>query len=103
MPYVVTENCTGCRFTDCVEVCPVDCFWGDENMLYIDPDVCIDCGACEPVCPVEAIYPEEDLPADQEKWIEVNAERSQSGETENVVETQDPLPGAEDRKATLGF
>ena len=103
MPYVVTDNCTGCRFTDCVEVCPVDCFWGDDKMLYIDPDVCIDCGACEPVCPVEAIYPEEDLPADQEKWLDINAERCESGELENIVETQDPLPGAEERKAKLGF
>ena len=103
MPYVVTDNCTGCRFTDCVEVCPVDCFWGDDQMLYIDPDVCIDCGACEPVCPVEAIYPEEDLPAEKEKYAAINAERSQADDTVNITETQAPLPGADARKATLGF
>ena len=55
MPFVVTDNCVGCRFTYCVSVCPVDCFHGDEQMLYIDPGVCIDCGACEPQCPVHAI------------------------------------------------
>ena len=54
MPYVVTDNCQRCRFTDCVEVCPVDCFYADKEMLYIHPDECIDCGACEPACPVEA-------------------------------------------------
>lgn len=103
MPYVVTENCQRCRFTECVEVCPVDCFWGDDVMLYIDPDVCIDCGACEPVCPVQAIYPEEELPADQEKWTAINADKCESGELDNVTEMGDPYPGAEERKAELGF
>ena len=56
MTFVVTSNCHGCRYTDCVLVCPVDCFHGDQDMLYIDPDVCIDCGACEPECPNTAIY-----------------------------------------------
>lgn len=103
MAYVVIENCRKCRFTECVEVCPVDCFWGDDEMLYIDPDVCIDCGACEPVCPVQAIYPLEELPADQEEWIDINAEKCESGELENVIEMQEPYPGAEERKAELGF
>ncbi|MFQ3307576.1 MAG: ferredoxin [Candidatus Midichloriaceae bacterium] len=58
MTYVVTENCIKCKFTDCVEVCPVDCFYEGENMLVIDPEECIDCGVCEPECPVDAIKPE---------------------------------------------
>ena len=103
MPYVVTENCKGCRFTECVEVCPVDCFWGDEEMLYIDPEVCIDCGACEPVCPVQAIYAEEEVPAEQEAWIQINADKVASEELENITEMGDPLPGAEERKTKLGF
>jgi ferredoxin len=103
MPYVVTDNCRKCRFTDCVEVCPVDCFWADDEMLYIDPDTCIDCGACEPVCPVQAIYPLEELPADKASWAQVNADKIVAGGLENITETQDPLPGAEERKKALGF
>ncbi len=99
----MTENCDKCRFTECVAVCPVDCFYGDASMLYIDPDECIDCGACVPECPVEAIYDQEDIPADLEKWIQINADKCASGELEHVTEPQDPLPGAEERKATLGF
>src|SRR2546423_13866393 len=67
MTFVVTENCIKCKYTDCVEVCPVDCFHEGPNFLVIDPDVCIDCGACEPECPTTAIFAEEDLP---EKWSE---------------------------------
>jgi len=103
MPYVVTENCRACRFTECVEVCPVDCFWGDAEMLYIDPEVCIDCGACEPVCPVQAIFAEEEVPPEQEAWIQVNADKVASEELENIIEISDPLPGAEERKTELGF
>ncbi|MEM6926492.1 MAG: ferredoxin family protein [Myxococcota bacterium] len=102
MPYVVTENCKDCRYTDCVEVCPVDCFYGDETMLYIHPDECIDCGACEPACPVQAIYAEEDLPAEMTSWVQVNADKSESG-IENVTESSDPLPTAEEKKARLGL
>ena len=72
MPYVVTENCQDCRFTDCVELCPVDCFYGDERMLYIHPDECIDCGACEPVCPVKAIFVDDELPAEWKQYTEIN-------------------------------
>jgi ferredoxin len=60
MPYIVTEACIKCKYTDCVEVCPVDCFYEGENMLVIHPDECIDCGVCEPECPVEAIVPDSD-------------------------------------------
>ncbi|MBL4819328.1 MAG: ferredoxin family protein [Deltaproteobacteria bacterium] len=101
MTFVVTDNCQKCRFTDCVSVCPVDCFYGDAGQLYINPDECIDCGACEPECPVEAIKEESDLPAEQEQWIQINAEKSQH--CENIVQKQDPLPTAEARKAELGF
>lgn len=74
MAFVVTENCIKCKHTDCVEVCPVDCFHEGPNMLVIDPGECIDCTLCEPECPVEAIYAEEDVPVDQQEFIELNAE-----------------------------
>ncbi len=70
MTYVVTEACIKCKYQDCVEVCPVDCFYEGENMLVINPDECIDCGVCEPECPVDAIVP--DTEPDMEKWVEVN-------------------------------
>ena len=101
MTTVVTENCKGCRYTDCVTVCPVECFHGDEEMLYIDNDVCIDCGACLDECPVEAIYEEDDLPDNLKCWVEINAERAPNLPV--ISDQQDPLPGAEDRKAELGF
>jgi ferredoxin len=74
MPFVVTENCIKCKHTDCVEVCPVDCFHEGPNFLVIDPDECIDCTLCEPECPVNAIFPEEDVPAGQEGFVALNAE-----------------------------
>jgi ferredoxin len=101
MTFVVTDNCRKCRFTDCVAVCPVDCFHADEDMLYIDPEECIDCGACVPECPVEAIFDETQLPEGQEQWIATNAEKSKSLPVIN--QTQDPLPTAEARKQELGF
>ena len=72
MTYVVNENCIKCKFMDCVEVCPVDCFYEGENMLVIHPDECIDCGVCEPECPVEAIVPDSDESA--AAWLELNTE-----------------------------
>ena len=101
MPHVVTDNCRLCRFTDCVAHCPVECFHADGEHTYIDPDVCIDCGACIPVCPVQAIYEVIDMPDDQQHWIEVNAERSRSLPV--IRAKQDPLPTAEARRAELGF
>ena len=74
MTHVVTESCIKCKYTDCVDVCPVDCFREGPNFLVIDPDECIDCAVCIPECPVEAIYAEEDVPPDQEKWIQINVE-----------------------------
>lgn len=101
MTFVVTDNCKGCRFTDCVAVCPVECFHGDDEMLYIDPEECIDCGACVPECPVEAIYDEAQLPDDKSEWLQINADRAK--DLPVVSEKGDPLPGAEERKEELGF
>ena len=75
MTYVVNENCIKCKLMDCVEVCPVDCFYEGENMLIIHPEECIDCGVCEPECPVEAILPDSDEIS--EPWIELNREYSE--------------------------
>ena len=72
MTYIVNESCIKCKYMDCVEVCPVDCFYEGENMLVIHPDECIDCGVCEPECPVEAIKP--DTEPGLEKWLALNAE-----------------------------
>lgn len=74
MAYVVTENCIKCKYTDCVEVCPVDCFHEGPNILVIDPDECIDCTLCVPECPVNAIYAEDDLPENQKQFVQINAE-----------------------------
>ena len=76
MTFVVGENCIKCKYTDCVEVCPVDCFHEGPNFLVIDPEECIDCTLCEPECPAEAIFADDDLPADQEKFLELNEELS---------------------------
>ena len=72
--FVVTESCIKCKYMDCVEVCPVDCFHEGPNFLVIDPDECIDCTLCEPECPVEAIYSEEEIPDGQESFLKLNAE-----------------------------
>ena len=74
MTHVVTENCIKCKYTDCVDVCPVDCFREGPNFLVIDPDECIDCAVCIPECPANAIYAEEDVPQDQLNFIALNAE-----------------------------
>ncbi|GHD81765.1 ferredoxin FdxA [Vogesella fluminis] len=74
MTHVVTEACIKCKYTDCVDVCPVDCFHAGPNFLVIDPDECIDCTLCVPECPAEAIFSEEDLAADQQDFIAINAE-----------------------------
>ena len=86
MAYVVTEDCIKCKFTDCVEVCPVDCFYEGENMLVINPDECIDCGVCEPECPVDAII--SDTEDENGKWTEINQKYSE--EWPNINEKKDP-------------
>lgn len=88
MTYVVGENCIKCKYTDCVEVCPVDCFHEGPNFLVIDPDECIDCGLCEPECPAEAIFSEEDLPADYTPFISLNEELAR--EWPVITQRKDP-------------
>lgn len=92
MTYVVTDNCIRCKYTDCVEVCPVDCFYEGENMLVIHPDECIDCGVCEPECPAEAIKP--DTEAGLDKWLALNAEYA--AVWPNLTSRRDPMPDAKD-------
>lgn len=93
MTFVVTEQCIRCKYTDCVEVCPVDCFHEGPNFLVIDPDVCIDCALCVPECPVEAIFDEGDLPDDMQEYVEINARLSQ--EWPEISEKTDPMPEAD--------
>src|SRR5881227_3383873 len=78
MPYVITEACKNTKDRACVDVCPVDCIYEGPDQLYIHPDECIDCGACEPECPVTAIFPEEDVPANMKAYIQLNREVFQS-------------------------
>ena len=94
MPFVVTEKCIKCRYSDCVEVCPVDCFYEGENMLVINPDECIDCGVCEPECPIEAIKSDEELDIGQEKWADFNEKFSNIWP--NITKTKAPLPEADE-------
>lgn len=92
MTYVVTENCIKCKYTDCVEVCPVDCFYEGENFLVIHPDECIDCGVCEPECPADAIRP--DTEPGLEKWLKLNADLAKVWP--NITGKRDPLPEAKE-------
>ena len=94
MTFVVTESCIKCKYTDCVEVCPVDCFHEGPNFLVIDPDECIDCTLCEPECPVEAIMSEDDLPEGQEHFLELNAELSK--DLPVIIEQKDAPDDAAD-------
>ena len=94
MTYVVTDNCINCKYTDCVEVCPVDCFHEGPNFLVIDPDECIDCTLCEPECPAEAIFAEDDLPDEHQHFLELNAELSRDWPV--ITEMKEPPPDAAD-------
>ena len=92
MTFVVGENCIKCKHTDCVEVCPVDCFYEGPNMLVINPDECIDCALCEPECPVDAIYADDELPEDQSEFLELNEELAEKWEV--ITEMKEALPDA---------
>jgi ferredoxin len=96
MTHVVTESCIKCKHTDCVDVCPVDCFKEGPNFLVIDPDECIDCAVCIPECPVNAIYAEEDVPAGQEAFTALNAELAKVWPV--ITDKKDALPDAEEWK-----
>ena len=93
MTYVVTENCIKCKYTDCVDVCPVDCFHEGPNFLVIDPEECIDCTLCVAECPAEAIFAEDDVPDGQQHFIALNAELSKGWPA--IVERKDALPEAD--------
>ena len=92
MTHTVTEACIKCKYTDCVDVCPVDCFREGPNMLVIDPDECIDCTLCVAECPVEAIYAEDDVPDNQQDFIALNAELAKAWKP--LIEKKDELPEA---------
>ena len=98
MTYVVTDACIKCKYTDCVEVCPVDCFYEGENMLVINPSECIDCRVCEPECPAEAILP--DTESGLEQWLELNAKFS--AEWPNITSQKEPLGNADEHKGEEG-
>lgn len=101
MTHVVTDNCRGCRYTDCVAQCPVACFHANDVRVYINPDVCIDCGACIPACPVHAIVEEFDLLEDQQHWIGINADATKRYPP--IRGRLSPLEGADDRRRALGY
>jgi ferredoxin len=107
MAYVVTEACIKCKYTDCVDVCPVDCFHEGPNFLVIDPESCIDCNLCVAECPVGAIYAEDDVPDDQTAFIALNAELAAQWPV--IIETHPPLPDADewapvkDKRALLEY
>ncbi len=94
MTFVVTENCINCKYTDCVEVCPVDCFHEGPNFLVIDPDECIDCALCESECPANAIKADDDLVAEEEHFLEVNARLSKIWPV--ISTSKKPLPDAKE-------
>lgn len=96
MTHVVTESCIRCRYTDCVDVCPVDCFREGPNFLSIDPDECIDCAVCVAECPVNAIFAEEDVPADQQEFIALNVELARKWPS--ITKSKSALPEAEEWK-----
>ena len=96
MAFVVTEACIKCKYTDCVEVCPVDCFYEGPEFLVIHPDECIDCALCEPECPIDAILSEDELPEDQIDFIEINAKLADV--YPNISEAKESLPNADEWK-----
>jgi ferredoxin len=102
MTHIVSESCIRCKYTDCVDVCPVDCFREGPNMLVIDPDECIDCAVCIPECPVNAIYAEEDVPADQMQFIKLNVELSLAAGWKSITKRKTPPADADEWKDKTG-
>lgn len=100
MTYLVTESCIKCKYMDCIEVCPVDCFYEGENMLVIHPDECIDCGVCEPECPVEAIIPDTGGGDTESKWLELNTKFAETWP--NITRKGEPPVDAEQFKDEEG-
>ena len=100
MTYLVTENCIKCKYMDCIEVCPVDCFYEGENMLVIHPDECIDCGVCEPECPVEAIIPDTGGDDEATKWLEINTKYAETWP--NITRKGEPPADADNFKDETG-
>jgi len=101
MSHVVTQPCYDCKYTDCVAVCPVECFYQDGKMLYIDPSDCIDCEACVPECPVEAIFSEANVPSKWESFIQLNTDRTaelKNASGGHITEKQEPVEGSECKK-----
>ncbi|RON43909.1 ferredoxin FdxA [Pseudomonas frederiksbergensis] len=94
MTFVVTDNCIKCKYTDCVEVCPVDCFYEGPNFLVIHPDECIDCALCEPECPAVAIFSEDEVPEDMQEFIQLNVDLAEIWP--NITEKKESMPGAEE-------
>ena len=104
MTFIVNDACIKCKYTDCVEVCPVDCFYEGENFLAINPDECIDCGVCEPECPAGAILPDTALGGCDVDWVEINRKYSQDMNWPNITEMKDaPYPGADDVNPEKGY
>ncbi|MGY8903325.1 MAG: ferredoxin FdxA [Burkholderiales bacterium] len=102
MTHIVSESCIRCKYTDCVDVCPVDCFREGPNMLVIDPDECIDCAVCIPECPVNAIYAEEDVPADQQAFIALNVELARAAGWKSITKRKTPPADADEWKDKTG-
>ncbi len=91
MTYVVTQDCVDCKYTSCAAVCPVEAFHEGPDTLYIDPDTCIDCNACQYECPIDAIYPDYDVPEKHKEWIAINAKEASKFPV--IVNTKAPLKG----------
>lgn len=100
MTFVVLEDCIKCKYTDCVEVCPVECFHEGPNFLVIDPEECIDCALCVPECPIDAIVPEKDVPEDQQEFLQINADLA--GEWPEISRQKPPPPDADEWRGKSG-